>query len=104
MTSKLWLMLAIVSKLTTPAMACTDWKAVAAFDALILERDKIALRGEEKMQSDPTCVNFRNGKIELGSPAYRTAEGMCAGADEASQRHSIDVELHRDYDMKDECK
>ena len=32
--------------ITAPAMACTDWKAVAAFDALILEGDKIAVKEE----------------------------------------------------------
>jgi hypothetical protein len=29
----------IAAMLATPAMACTDWKAVAAFDAVIATRD-----------------------------------------------------------------
>jgi hypothetical protein len=58
------------------------------------------------------CVNFRNGKIEFGdvakwpkgSPAYRTAEWACVGADQVSQRRSDDVEFHLDSAMKDQCK
>ena len=32
-----------VIMIAAPAMARTDWRAVAAFDAIILERDKMAI-------------------------------------------------------------
>lgn len=104
--------LALVACLASPAQACTDWKAVAAFDAIIAANDKIAVADEDSRQNDPMCVQFRNGKIEFGdpvkwpkgSPAYRTAEAICSGATSQAGTNAADVVGHRDAALADACE
>jgi hypothetical protein len=41
-------------------MACTDWKAIAAFDALILENDRIAVAEERSPDVAPEVEKHCN--------------------------------------------
>jgi hypothetical protein len=98
--------------LATPACACTDWKAVAAFDAVIAANDKILVGLETSVQDDPQCVQLRAGKIEYGdpvkwpkgSPAYFVASELCGGASTRLISHASDVESHLKSALDDECK
>jgi hypothetical protein len=45
----------------TPAMACTDWNAVAAFDVAIASYDRIIVEHE-------TAIQGRGGKLWLKNP------------------------------------
>jgi hypothetical protein len=78
-----------------PAMACTDWKAVAAFDAIIAADDRENFQNSEAFASkcgDSTSQDC----VTAGKMAYGEQQIMSA--------HMADVRNDRESALKDECK
>jgi hypothetical protein len=65
MKTKLILAALIAAMLATLAMACTDWKAIAALDAAIASYDRIIVEHETTLQ---TAIQLRGGKLWLKDP------------------------------------
>jgi hypothetical protein len=72
---------------TTPAMACTDWKAVAAFDAILNANDtrELTTSSNSKIEED-----MREKALQI------TAH--------IASRHMGEVEQHRDSALRDNCR
>jgi len=87
--------LALAACLASPAQACTDWKAVAAFDAIIAANDKIAVakpsgRKKAALPNDRATPSMRglmltvnnlvaNAYVPVAVPILlRRLEGICS--------------------------
>jgi hypothetical protein len=100
--------------IATPAMACTDWKAVAAFDALILEGDKIAVKEERSPEAAPLIeANCRqaqklldyaiNGKDQSLMDQRAKQLANCHGAEARYANDLVALSLDRDAALADKC-
>jgi hypothetical protein len=89
--------------LAGPAKACTDWKAVAAFDAIIAANDRSNVAYEMTLKNDPMCAPFwKLDRVISDKPSF--AEGMCTGAAAQAGAHAADVESDRYSALHDTCE
>jgi hypothetical protein len=81
--------------ITAPAMACTDWKAVAAFDAIIAADDRENFQNSEVLVSK--CGNSTSQEcVTTAKMEYEAQQIMSA--------HMADVSNDRESALKDQCK
>jgi Skp family chaperone for outer membrane proteins len=104
------------------AHACTDWKAVAAFDALVLEHARNAVLDERLPDAAKAIENLCNNAQKLFEAASASADKSgnqkdrtladqrlrqvlnCDPAAEAYQNALADLSLDRDHALADNCK
>jgi hypothetical protein len=79
----------------TPAIACTDWKAVAAFDAIIVAN---AQRDVEDMNRDFEKVLQAGNK--LSAEQVNTSTQMYG----QRNKHDMEVETDRAAALADKCQ
>jgi hypothetical protein len=100
--------------ITAPGMACTDWKAVAAFDALILEGDKIAVKEERSPEAAPLieadCRQAQklldyaiSGKDQSLIDQRAKQLANCHGAEARYANDLVALSLDRDHALADTC-
>jgi predicted pyridoxine 5'-phosphate oxidase superfamily flavin-nucleotide-binding protein len=82
----------------TPAMACTDWKAVAAFDAVIAAND-LTIAKED--QSNTQGIDLRNRNP---NPVEKQMINRKAGDDVATWHHCAEVRGDRAAALADTCQ
>jgi hypothetical protein len=99
----------------TPAEACTDWAAIAAFDALVLQYDSIALAEEREPEAakliEADCDRIREGaygpKAEK-DPAklerMKTSLSRCHGAETAYEEALDNLRDDRTAALADTCQ
>jgi hypothetical protein len=81
--------------IVTPARACTDWKEVAALDAIIAADDRENFRNAEALTS------------KCGSSTPKECDTIAKMDYEAQQimsAHMADVSNDRESALKDQCK
>ena len=81
--------------IVTPARACTDWKAVAAFDAIIAADDRENFRNAEALVSK--CGNSASQECVTTAKMDYEAQQIMSG-------HMADVANDRESALKDQCK
>jgi hypothetical protein len=79
--------------IVTPARACTDWKEVAALDAIIAADDRENSRNAEALTS----------KCGSSTPKECDAK-MDYEAQQIMSAHMADVSNDRESALKDQCK
>jgi hypothetical protein len=98
MTSKATIALAFAMaaiEQAVPASACTDWKAVAAFDAIIAADDRENFQNSEALVSK--CGNSTSKECD-------TIAKMDYGAQQIMANHMADISNDRESALKDQCK
>ena len=81
--------------IAAPAMACTDWKAVAAFDAIIAADDRENFQNSEALVSK--CGNSTSQECVTTAKMDYEAQQIMSG-------HMADVANDRESALKDQCK
>ena len=81
--------------ITAPARACTDWKEVAALDAIIAADDRENFQNSEVLVSK--CGNSTSQEcVTTAKMEYEAQQIMSA--------HMADVSNDRESALKDQCK
>jgi hypothetical protein len=89
--------------ISTPAMACTDWQAVAKFDEMIAKHHGLLwsssnCNGIEYIPNSKIREMYKDGK----QPPTKTE--VCSYYQDAADADYVQMEQHRDAAIKDECK